>query len=199
MNYLAHFHLAQNQDGLVIGALLGDYVKGPLHGQYPETLELGIRLHRHIDAFMDSDSEIQLALRNFSPQYRRYGGIMLDVFFDYLLCQHWQKFHQAPLTHFAQETYQVLETNQKMMPEEALRFAARMKEIDLLTRYSEPESINRALSHISKRLSRKNPLTTAERELFKHHELLERVFLEFYPRAQHKAKQWIASAAPQMR
>ena len=54
MNYLAHFHLAarlasergEEGDGLLIGALLGDYVKGPLRGDYPDDWEEGIRLHR---------------------------------------------------------------------------------------------------------------------------------------------------------
>mgnify|MGYP003629303282 FL=1 len=67
MNYLAHFHLAQQlasrcglderdamQQGLLIGGLLGDFVKGPLRGNYPATWEVGIRLHRRIDALTDS-------------------------------------------------------------------------------------------------------------------------------------------------
>ena len=52
MNYLAHSHLAarlasergEEGDGLLIGALLGDHVKGPLRGEYPDDVEEGIRL-----------------------------------------------------------------------------------------------------------------------------------------------------------
>ncbi len=35
MNHLAHFALAGEEEALVIGALLGDYVKGPLAGRLP--------------------------------------------------------------------------------------------------------------------------------------------------------------------
>ena len=51
MNYLAHFHLAGEQPAMIKGALLGDFVKGPLRGQFDAATERGIELHRNIDAF----------------------------------------------------------------------------------------------------------------------------------------------------
>ena len=45
MNYLAHFHLAGSDNGLIVGALLGDYVKGPLTEQYSAEFLNGIILH----------------------------------------------------------------------------------------------------------------------------------------------------------
>ena len=55
MNYLAHFHLAGDDPAMIGGALLGDFVKGSLGGEYHRDLERGIRLHRRIDAFSDTD------------------------------------------------------------------------------------------------------------------------------------------------
>ena len=52
MNYLAHFHLAWPDPGLVVGGLEGDYYKGPLRGDLPGDIESGVRLHRAIDAYM---------------------------------------------------------------------------------------------------------------------------------------------------
>jgi acyl carrier protein phosphodiesterase len=50
VNHLAHFHLAGECEHLVVGALLGDYVKGPLTGALPQALERGVRLHRRAES-----------------------------------------------------------------------------------------------------------------------------------------------------
>ena len=54
MNFLAHFHLAWPDEGLVVGGLEGDYVKGQLRGALPAQLEKGIKLHRAVDDFTDA-------------------------------------------------------------------------------------------------------------------------------------------------
>ena len=53
MNFLAHFHLAWPDEGLVAGGLEGDYYKGPLRGDLPRDIERGVQLHRAIDAYTD--------------------------------------------------------------------------------------------------------------------------------------------------
>ena len=41
MNHLAHFHLTGGSEPRVVGALLGDCIKGPLDGRLSQPLELG--------------------------------------------------------------------------------------------------------------------------------------------------------------
>ena len=43
MNFLAHFQLAWPDEGLVLGALEGDYYKGPLGSELPGDLARGVR------------------------------------------------------------------------------------------------------------------------------------------------------------
>ena len=55
MNYLAHLYLSD--DGTpesLVGALLGDFVKGDDHRNYPPAIQRAILLHRKIDAFTDA-------------------------------------------------------------------------------------------------------------------------------------------------
>ena len=59
MNFLAHFHLAWPDEGLIAGGLEGDYYKGPLRGDLPSGLEQGVRLHRAIDAYTDSHPRVE--------------------------------------------------------------------------------------------------------------------------------------------
>ena len=79
MNFLAHFHLAWPDEGLITGGLEGDYIKGPLHGALPPQIERGIRLHRAIDAYTDGHPLIQQLRRDLPPGLRRYAGILIDL------------------------------------------------------------------------------------------------------------------------
>ena len=54
MNYLAHLLLAGDQPESVIGAMLGDFVRGRQAEQYSAGIRAGIRLHVRIDSFTDS-------------------------------------------------------------------------------------------------------------------------------------------------
>ena len=75
MNYLAHFHLSYGSDDLLIGALLGDFIKGPLKGERKSLLNRVFWLHRKIDVFTDSHPLLKQAHQLFQPRYRRYAGI----------------------------------------------------------------------------------------------------------------------------
>ena len=54
MNYLAHFHLSNNDKNLIIGNYIADDVKGKAYLNYPTEIQHGIILHRKIDAFTDT-------------------------------------------------------------------------------------------------------------------------------------------------
>ena len=116
MNYLAHFHLSHGDDDLIVGALLGDFVKGPLKGERDRRIEQGILLHRKIDAFTDSHLALRETHQQFDPRYRRFAGIMTDVAFDFFLNQHWQRFHHQPLDQFCQHVYQLLSSADQLTP-----------------------------------------------------------------------------------
>ena len=98
MNYLAHFHLAGEQPAMIRGALLGDFVKGPLRGQFDAITERGIELHRKIDAFSGRADDIRIASQALAPELRRYAGIITDVVSTFssaatgqaLTASHWQ-------------------------------------------------------------------------------------------------------------
>ncbi|HSB98034.1 MAG TPA: ACP phosphodiesterase, partial [Spongiibacteraceae bacterium] len=132
MNYLAHFHLARASDAWIIGALLGEYVKGPLTGAWPPEWEQGIRLHRQIDAFSDQHATRLQFARLLPTEYRRYAGIVLDVYCDYLLSLHWQSFHDEALADFAERVYALLVQHMARLPPPAERMAQRLIDYDVL-------------------------------------------------------------------
>ena len=74
MNFLAHFQLAWPDEGLVLGALEGDYYKGPLGSELPNGLARGVRLHRAIDAYTDNHAAVAELRRGFPSGLLRYAG-----------------------------------------------------------------------------------------------------------------------------
>ena len=85
MNFLAHFHLAWPDAGLIAGGLEGDYYKGLLRGDLHPDIERGIKLHRTVDAYTDSHPAIAQLRRTFPQDLRRYAGVLIDIAFDHYL------------------------------------------------------------------------------------------------------------------
>ena len=180
MNYLAHFHLSYGDDQLLLGALLGDYIKGPLRGRLDPGLERGIWLHRKIDAFTDRHPPLRELQLDFAPPFRRYGGIMTDVVFDHFLSLHWRDFHHRPLHQFTGEVYRLLDA--RPLPHtDARQQAERLVRYDVLGSFHHWDTVEAALARIHTRLSRDNPLSGAAAELRRHYGELEKGFLDFYP------------------
>ncbi len=184
MNYLAHFHLAGDHPAMLQGALLGDFVKGPLRGQYGDEVERGISLHRKIDAFSNGAEEVKQASQALPPELQRYAGIVTDVVFDYFLSRYWRRFHSQHLPGFAQSVYQAIAPAMEDWPVPAQRFSRRMMEYDLLSNYGDWATIERVLESIGLRLSRDNPLAGAADKVQPKLKQLEQDFFQFYPRLQ---------------
>lgn len=181
MNYLAHFHLAWPDPGLLVGALEGDYRKGPLRGELPAPIERGVRLHRQIDAYTDQHPAIESLRREFPPGLRRYAGILIDLSFDHFLCRHWDAFASVERGDFNLAVYSRLSEARDHLSPGARRMAIRMAEIDLLGHYAHWDTVPASARRIGDRLQRGNPFLEADRQLAPLRERLEQAFLQFYP------------------
>lgn len=191
MNFLAHFHLAWPDEGLVAGGLDGDYVKGPLRGTLPRDLERGIQLHRAIDAFTDGHPLIQQLRRDLPTRLRRYAGILIDLSFDHYLSRHWSTFSAMPLADFNSGVYRTLDAQQCVLSDGGRRMLARLVEYDILNLYLEWETVLATATRIGQRFPRHNPFVDLDRELTPAQDTLEQAFLNFYPQLQSFCKQHI--------
>lgn len=184
MNYLAHFHLAWPDEGLVTGGLEGDFLKGPLRGGLRPAVERGVKLHRAIDAYTDGHPLILQLRRELPPGLRRYAGILIDISFDHYLSRHWSAFSTLPLEDFNNGVYRILRTHETALSDGARSMLARLVEHDVLSLYREWDTVLATATRIGSRFKRHNPFLNIERELSPLRDSLERVFLEFYPRLQ---------------
>lgn len=160
MNYLAHFHLAGDNEGLIVGAFLGDFVKGPLTAERITALNLsdqvvrGIKLHRSIDAYVDHLPALVTLGNQLPLSLRRYKGIYLDLFCDYALSHYWPQFDKRPLDGFIHSLSAPLAKHQHRFNPAAAYFYGRMLEYKLLNNYGDKVLINRIIERIGQRLNR---------------------------------------------
>jgi len=115
------------------------------------------------------------------PEFRRYAGILTDVFYDHFLARSWTRYHHTPLTDFAQRVYDALNIHENLLPERLKLFSVYMQQRDLLVNYRELDTIDQSLKGIAARLSRANPIGDARAQLEKHYDGLESDFHAYFP------------------
>lgn len=97
MNFLAHAVLAERTPALLVGGVVGDWIKGILPGGLPMDLAQGVVLHRAIDGFVEIHPAFRHSCSRISPARRRYAGVLVDIFYDHILARDWGRFHRDPL------------------------------------------------------------------------------------------------------
>ena len=180
MNYLAHLYLASDDAELIIGSILGDFVKGTLQEQYTPKIRSGIALHRQVDDYTDRHAIVRLSKGRITPHRRRFAGIMVDLFYDHFLAKHWSHYSSIPLNDFAQQIYNVLSENQAILPSALKKILPYMIGQNWLNSYQNISQIGQALNGISRRLTRQNSLLDSVEELEWHYGLFEQDFQLFF-------------------
>ena len=181
MNFLAHFHLAWPDRGLIAGGLEGDYYKGPLRGDLDRNIERGVKLHRAIDAYTDNHSTIVDLRRKFPPRLRRFAGILIDIAFDHCLTSHWSRYSKLPLGEFNASIYQILAEHETLLSSDSLKMMKRIVDYDVLNRYHDWEAVPATATRVGERFRRGNPLLGVHKEMESLREPLDSTFLVFYP------------------
>jgi acyl carrier protein phosphodiesterase len=181
LNYLAHVFLADAVGASLTGNLMGDFVRGRLNGRFPPAIERGLYLHRRVDTFTDAHPLTRVSRQRFCPVFRRYGGILVDLFYDHCLARQWGDFHDEPLEYFTARVYAALQKDEAFMVESLRGTHRRMREIDLLASYRNLSGLQRALYHLHRRLSRDNPLADGLYPLRAHYGGLSADFQAFMP------------------
>lgn len=180
MNYLAHLHLGGSSRESLLGSLYGDFVKGPLKGNYEASIERAIRVHRAIDSYTDAHPIVLHAKSRFPVARRRFAGILLDVFFDHALAKHWTQFSSTPLDRFTESVYRIL-LSEDNLPNNLALIAPKMAQHDWLGSYHDFEVLQLVIDGIQRRLSKAGVLAGSFAELNDLYHLLESDFLDFYP------------------
>ncbi len=181
MNFLAHFLLAGPDPRARVGQMLGDFHKGPVEALADPVLREAVRLHRAIDRYTDTHPRVVASRGRVPPPYRRYAGILVDVFYDHLLAGGWDAWAAQPLDAFVAEVHAALRAEYPRLPPPMQRSVDHLIGRGLLLSYRDPAGIRRALAGIGTRLSRDPHLDAALPGLLELRSALAADFEAFFP------------------
>ncbi|MCF7826554.1 MAG: ACP phosphodiesterase [Candidatus Marinimicrobia bacterium] len=181
MNYLAHL-LISPDDGLFrLGNIMADFMRDVDPNALPEKVWEGIQLHREVDGYTDSHEVVRGLRKHFSPEKRRFSGIVLDVVFDHFLIKHWEKYSSREFNAFVDECYQDLWQHRGLMPAQMEMVVGWMIKRDWIRSYAELEHVGRALDGLASRLKLKHNFHGSVEEVHEHYEAIESGFTHFFP------------------
>ena len=182
MNFLAHLYLAGEDEDLIVGQMLGDFLEPGWRRTAAPGVQRGVRQHQEVDRFTDLHPVFKRSRSRLPAELRRYAGIVVDIYYDHLLANHWPQFHaQLSLEEFARSRYEVLQRREHHLTSKLRRVLPSIVRNDWLTRYREFAGIERALQGVSRRLRRGNPIAESGAALRDEHDGLAEDFLEFFP------------------
>lgn len=184
MNWLAHLQLSSPTSHARVGGLLPDLLRHAELMKLPPAFVPFVDEHRLIDAFTDAHPVVIRSKQRVDSRMRRFAGILVDVFYDHLLTNHWHRFEQQPLDSLLKAFYRDIEVLADELPPEAHQVLTRMRAGGWLGSYGSIEGVREALNRVGRRMKRPIDLAIAVDELMAQSQALEADFLEFYPQLQ---------------
>lgn len=194
MNWLAHLLLSEPNVESRLGNLLADIVKGTARQELNLHLQRGIACHQVIDRFTDNHIVVQRSKERINSSYRRFAGVLVDIFYDHFLAKNWSQYSHVSLDEFTAEIYQSFRAYQGQIPPIVREIITRVAAEDWLGSYRTVSGVEITLLRISRRLSRRRnrhfSLTPAINELITHYDALEYDFQEFFPQLFFHVQNW---------
>ncbi|RME92174.1 MAG: DUF479 domain-containing protein [Bacteroidetes bacterium] len=181
MNFLAHLLLSYEEEELLIGNFLGDFVRNSELPKLSTGIQRGVQLHRHIDTYTDQHPSVSRGTRLLHVRHRKYAGVVLDIYFDYLLAKHWSRFGSGNLRTFTQDMYAIIGKFLPQFPSRIAKFVPNMIADDWLMKCTAYAGLEETFRRLRKRLSRPEFLDGVVANLQAQEEALEIVFLQFFP------------------
>jgi len=156
MNWLAHLFLSKPTVEDRLGNLLADLVKGTDRQKLSSRFNSGIQSHLAIDRFTDRHLIVKQSKARITSDYKRYSGVLVDIFYDHILARNWQKYSPVSLSEFTEEIYISFQNNLNELPLATSQRIEQMINRKLLDSYYDISGIERTLTRIKQRLSNKH-------------------------------------------
>ncbi|WP_436515379.1 ACP phosphodiesterase [Ekhidna sp. To15] len=184
MNFLAHLYLSGDDEEILVGNFIGDFVKGAQLEQYASRIQKGIRLHRSIDHFTDTHDTVLQSKIRLREKFRHYAPVIVDVFYDHFLAKDWASFSKIPLKQYTENFYQVMKKYVDIIPKGVTNMLSYMSRDNWLYNYQFIEGIDRSLTGMSKRTKYENKMDEASIALKEHYQDFQSEFDQFFPELQ---------------
>ena len=180
MNFLAHIYLSGENENIRIGNFIADAIKGKKYQEFSPEIQQGILLHRHIDSFTDSHPTVKISKERLHSRYRHYDGVIIDILYDHYLAKNWLSYSHIPLNEYAQNFYNLLNSNYSMLPEKVQHIIPYMIKDNWLYNYRTIEGIEKVLQGMNRRTNNKSQMNLAVQDLRFYYSEIENDFNIFF-------------------
>lgn len=180
MNWLAHAYLSKPNIAFRVGNILPDLVSIAELKNFTGSFREGIRCHTAIDVFTDSHPIVKRGINRLPESYRRYGGILTDVFYDHFLAKNWINYSPVSLSVFTNNFARDLQHLEADIPQEIFTIFNKILQHKIFENNKDIDGIRTALQRIDARLRRPANLGAAIIILEDHYDKYELEFLSFF-------------------
>lgn len=174
----------------MIGNFIADSVKGAAFKNYEPGISRGILLHRAIDHFTDNHPVFLKSVERLRPQYRKYSGVIIDIFYDHFLAKNWKEHSGEPLEKFTAHVHGLLVNRQEIMPQRSRHFLRYMLVKNIPVPYAETEGIAEVLYGMSRRARFDSGMERAVDELLRFEKEFGEEFAQFMPDIKKFVEEW---------
>jgi acyl carrier protein phosphodiesterase len=181
MNFLAHLFLSFKNEDIIIGNFIADSIRNSEVKNYPKAVQKGIYLHREIDSFTDNHPAVRKGTLRLQPHHHKYAPVVIDILFDYILANNWDRYSDQSLESFARFIYSVLNKRIEEIPEKLKKNVPGMIKNNWLQSYKTKEGLLYTLKRMDNRASFPSKFTQAVEDMEQDYNLFENEFNIFFP------------------
>jgi acyl carrier protein phosphodiesterase len=184
LNYLAHLLLAGNHPEIILGNFIADHVKGSDIMKYSDNVRIGISMHRAIDTFTDSHPVVKKSISRLRTDFRKYSGVIVDMYYDHYLSAHWNEYSHLDIHSFTKSRYDILNSFKEILPARSARLLFYMEKQNWLVSYSHFDGMQQAFNGMAHRASFESKMEVAVVNLKADYKEFREEFMEFFPELQ---------------
>ena len=160
--------MSGENDLIRIGNFMGDFVKGKQYDSLKKELQIGVLLHRKIDDYFDDIPLVKLDVELLRKYFGRYGGVALDLIYDYYLANNFSKYQTNCLRAFLFKFYADILNNRDELPNQVNLVSNRMIEQDWIFHYERLDGIKLVANMLQKRIGRDLNFNQIDSVIVKH-------------------------------
>ncbi len=181
MNFLAHFALAPEEEGWIVGNFLTDFLRKKNEAELSKEIREGVFIHRQIDWFTDNHPVVDECILKLHSTQGKYASVIVDILFDYILATNWDRYNEVPLLEFSNKINRILIKNIQNIPPKVQPVTQRMTAANWLTSYEKESGMRYAFTKLKERTKFDNQLHTAFDDFRQYESFFTEAFHEFYP------------------
>ncbi|HSB07521.1 MAG TPA: ACP phosphodiesterase [Thermodesulfobacteriota bacterium] len=180
MNFLAHTYLSGESEPIATGNFIGDWIKGSGFKKYPPEIQKGILLHRCIDSYTDHHPTFKKSKQRLTGEFKKYSGIVIDIFYDHFLATDWNCFSPISLGEFVDKLNDILTRHQYLLTPEMTEFTTRFMNHRRMESYATVEGIEGVLHAMVRRTSLPDRTDYAIDNLKTHYDGYRKEFCNYF-------------------